>query len=102
MDGLAAFAEVYCAAFQLLDRQWLESGASYMEFNKVKEIAGGCVWHLSGQTLITHRTDFMGYQLTVVHLPILAYPGVFLVLPVNSCLPLPFGDTMNATLCLTG
>mmetsp|Transcript_18983 Transcript_18983/g.53175 ORF Transcript_18983/g.53175 Transcript_18983/m.53175 type:complete len:290 (-) Transcript_18983:252-1121(-) len=35
MDGLAAFAEVYCAAFQLLDRQWLESGASYMEFNKV-------------------------------------------------------------------
>ncbi|KAF5832807.1 ELMO/CED-12 family-domain-containing protein [Dunaliella salina] len=35
MDGLAAFSEVYCAAFRLLDYLWLESKASYMDFNKV-------------------------------------------------------------------
>jgi hypothetical protein len=35
----AAFEEVYCAAFELLDRVWLERGATYMEFNAVlKEV----------------------------------------------------------------
>ena len=29
------FDEVYCAAFQLLDRIWLREGATYMEFNGV-------------------------------------------------------------------
>ncbi len=33
-DG-AAFEEVYCAAFDLLDRIWIERGATYMEFNSI-------------------------------------------------------------------
>jgi engulfment and cell motility protein 2 len=33
-DG-AAFEEVYCATFDLLDRVWLERRATYMEFNSV-------------------------------------------------------------------
>lgn len=35
MDGTTAFAEVYCLSFQLLDHVWLQSNASYMEFNQV-------------------------------------------------------------------
>ena len=31
------FDEVYCAAFQLLDRLWLREGATYMEFNAVMD-----------------------------------------------------------------
>lgn len=31
----AAFEEVYCATFDLLDRVWLERGATYMEFNSI-------------------------------------------------------------------
>lgn len=35
----SAFEEVYCAAFDLLDRVWLDKKASYMEFNQVlKEV----------------------------------------------------------------
>lgn len=35
----SAFEEVYCAAFDVLDRVWLERGATYMEFNQVlKEV----------------------------------------------------------------
>ncbi|GBG87340.1 hypothetical protein CBR_g45400 [Chara braunii] len=34
-DEEEAFDELYCVAFQLLDSQWLEMGASYMEFNSV-------------------------------------------------------------------
>jgi len=35
----AAFEEVYCAAYDALDRAWVERGATYMEFNSVlKEV----------------------------------------------------------------
>jgi hypothetical protein len=34
-DSDAAFEELYCAAFALLDELWLAQGASYMEFNQV-------------------------------------------------------------------
>lgn len=34
-DSEAAFEELYCATFALLDRVWLARGASYMEFNAV-------------------------------------------------------------------
>lgn len=34
-----AFEEVYCIAFTLLDKEWLEQRASYMQFNAVlKEV----------------------------------------------------------------
>jgi hypothetical protein len=38
--GPEAFEEVYCLAYALLDRQWLASGASYMQFNSVLKDAG--------------------------------------------------------------
>ena len=32
-DILVAFNEVYCVAFEMLDAQWLEQRASYLQFN---------------------------------------------------------------------
>lgn len=32
-DILVAFHEVYCVAFEMLDNQWLEQKASYLQFN---------------------------------------------------------------------
>ena len=32
-DILVAFNEVYCVAFEMLDAQWLEQKASYLQFN---------------------------------------------------------------------
>lgn len=34
-DSEVAFEELYCTAFALLDRVWLQRKASYMEFNSV-------------------------------------------------------------------
>lgn len=36
-DSDVAFDEVYCSCFALLDRVWLQRGASYMEFNSVMQ-----------------------------------------------------------------
>lgn len=42
-DSVAAFEEVYCITYALLDRVWLRRKASYMEFNSVMAEVKACL-----------------------------------------------------------